>query len=112
MSEFAEVTEMSGLTPEARRLIRLAFEERLGAVDMEFDFHRNWNGGWRCRVVVVGRGTLEFALLTSPEGALLALPVPVPGGWKARGVADSAGGRWTTNADGDIVSLGIEPAPG
>ncbi len=110
MVDFVEVTDMSGRTPEARRLIRLAFEERLGAVEMEFDFHRNWNGGWRCRVSLPGRGGLEFVLLTAPEGALLALPVPMPGGWKGRGVADSAGSRWTTSADGDVVAVNADAA--
>lgn len=97
---FAEVTELAGHQPVLRELIRLAFEERLGPVELALDFHRGWNGGWRCRATVAGKRPLDFALLTGPQDALLALPVPLPDGWRRRGVAASDGSRWTTDSDG------------
>lgn len=99
-----QVTDLQGLAPLARRLITTALEERLGAVTAEFDFHREWNGGWRCRVDVTGRGRLEFVLFTSDAGALLALPHPLPPRWRdERGFAADDGSRWSFDGDGQVV---------
>ncbi|WP_396223881.1 hypothetical protein [Gemmatimonas sp.] len=58
---------------------------------MDVDVHRGWNGGWKCRATVRGNPPLEFALQRTLDDALLALPVPFPRGWRARGVGDSLG---------------------
>lgn len=104
--DFAEVTELAGQQSLFRELIRSAFAARLGDVAPACDFHRGWNGGWKCRATLPGKPPLEFALLTTPEGALLALPVPFPKGWQRRGVFDSAGAAWTVDGDGVPVRIG------
>jgi len=104
-SHVTEVTELAGQQSLFRELIRSALAARLGDVTVEFDFHRGWNGGWRCRATVPGKPPLEHALLATPAGALLALPVPFPAGWRTRGVADSAGTAWTVDDEGLPVPL-------
>jgi hypothetical protein len=91
------LTDLAGQQAAARALMRAAFVARLGAVEVTFDFHRGWNGGWRCLAQVGGKAPLDFALLHTDAGALLALPVPFPRGWRTRGVVDSAGVAWTVN---------------
>lgn len=101
-----QVTDLQGLAPRARALITATLEERLGTVELAFDFHREWNGGWRCRVDVTGRGRLEFVLFTADAGALLALPHPLPPRWRdACGFAADDGTRWSFDADGQVVRL-------
>jgi hypothetical protein len=94
---FTEVTELAGQQALFRELIRSAFAARLGDVTPDYDFHRGWNGGWRCRATLPGKAPLDFALLHVGDGALLALPVPMPRGWIQRGVRDSAGRAWTVD---------------
>lgn len=100
-----ELTELAGHQPQLRELVRAAFEARLGPVPLDLDFHRGWNGGWRCRATVVDKPPLDFALLRTPNDALLALPVPFPRGWRARGVLDSAGTAWTVTDDDTPVPI-------
>jgi hypothetical protein len=101
MSEHAleEVTELASHQVAFRELIRAAFASRLGDVAPAYDFHRGWNGGWKCRATIPGKVPLEFALLRTATGALLALPVPMPTGWRTHGVADSTGRSWTVNEE-------------
>lgn len=94
-----EVTELTALQPTFRELIRQAFVLRLGNVEPAFDFHRGWNGGWRCRATIPGKVPLDFALLRTSAGALLALPVPFPAGWRRRGIQDAAGNWWSTTTN-------------
>lgn len=101
-----QLTDLAGEAPRARACILAIFHERLGPVDAVFDFHREWNGGWRCRVDVAGRGALHFVLFVTPEGALLALPHPVPAKWAdARGFAADDGSRWRFDAEGQVVRV-------
>jgi hypothetical protein len=101
-----QVTDLHRLAPRARARIQAALEERLGPVSATFDFHREWNGGWRCRVEVTGRGTLEFVLFVTPADALLALPHPLPARWAdGLGVAAEDGTRWSLDAAGQVVRL-------
>lgn len=107
---FRQVTEFHGAAPRARALITRALEERLGPVELEFDFHREWNGGWRCQVDVTGRGSLVFVLLESPEGAMFALPHPLPARWRdARGFAAEDESRWSFDDEGQVVRLSAAP---
>lgn len=102
--EVRELTELAGHQPVFRELVALAFQSRLGPIHVDCAFHRGWNGGWRCRATAVGKPPLEFALLTTADGALLALPVPMPKGWQLRGVPDSHGRSWTC-AEGELPCL-------
>jgi len=106
----AQVTDLQGLAPRARALITASLAERLGPVELDFDFHREWNGGWRCRVDVTGRGRLEFVLFSCADGALLALPHPLPPRWRdARGFAAEDGTRWSFDVEGQVVRLTDAP---
>lgn len=101
-----QVTDLHGAAPRARALMLAALAERLGPVEADFDFHREWNGGWRCRVDVTGRGTLQFVLFQTPNDALLALPHPLPSRWAdTRGFAAEDGSRWSFDAEGQVVRL-------
>jgi hypothetical protein len=100
-----EVTELATHQAAARRLIVQAFTERLGDVPVETMFHRNWNGGWRCRATLATRAVLEFVLLFTPDGTLLAFPVPLPTGWRQRGVMAADGTRWTSDEAGMVTRV-------
>jgi hypothetical protein len=104
-----EVTELTGEQPLVRALVAQAFRERLGEVEVACDFHRGWNGGWRCRATVHGR-PLDFALLRSHDDELIALPVPMPSGWRRRGVAGSQGRRFTVDERGTVIGRDASPA--
>jgi hypothetical protein len=109
----AQLTDLQGAAPRARTLIAAALEERLGPVACAFDFHREWNGGWRCRVDVTGRGRLEFVLFEAAPDVLLALPHPLPARWaNGCGFAAEDGSRWSFDADGQVVRLGDGGAEG
>jgi hypothetical protein len=95
-----ELTALAGHQPRLRELVQAAFAARLGPVPVTCDFYRGWNGGWRCRATAHGRPPLDFALLRTPQGALLAWPVPFPQGWRLRGVADALGYHWIAGDDG------------
>jgi hypothetical protein len=101
-----EVTELAGQQTVFRQLIQAAVEERRGPVTLGFDFHRGWNGGWRCRVTAPSGATLDFALLLLDGNTPIAMPVPMPTGWQLRGVAAADGRRLTSNANGDLELIG------
>ena len=100
-----EITDLSGEQPQWRALVRAAFTERLGDIAVATEFHRLWNGGWRCRATAAGRPPLEFALLRVAGVVLVALPVPMPAGWQRRGVAGSDGARYGADAEGVVHRL-------
>ena len=64
-----ELTDIGGLVPTLKALVSAAFQERLGDITVTCDFHRHWNGGWRCRATASGRPPLDFALLRSDDEA-------------------------------------------
>lgn len=101
-----EVTELAGHQSVFRQLMQDAVNERRGAMALDFDFHRGWNGGWRCRVTAPSGASLDFALLLLEGTTPLALPVPMPGGWRARGVAAADGRRVSSTSDGDLELIG------
>ena len=104
-----QLTDFAGAAPRARACVLAIFTERLGPVDATFDFHREWNGGWRCRVDVTGRGTLHFVFFVTPGGALLALPHPVPAKWAdARGFPAEDGSRWRFHSEGHVERITLE----
>lgn len=92
-----------GLT---RGLILDTLTELLGPVDLRYDFHREWNGCWRVRVQVSGsaQGHLDFTLLDTPSGGVLALPRPLPERWRLlTGIPASDGTRWTLDESGVLL---------
>ncbi|AMW05187.1 hypothetical protein GEMMAAP_10910 [Gemmatimonas phototrophica] len=97
-----EVTELAGYQTVFRQLIQKSVEERRGSMDMGFDFHRGWNGGWRCRVTAPSGAALDFALLLLEGVTPVAVPVPMPQGWRSRGVAAADGRRLTSTSDGAL----------
>lgn len=106
------ITDLRHLAPLARRWIAELLARQLGAVELSYDFYREWNGGWRVRVEVAGarQGWLDFALLATPGGGLLALPQPVPERWRAiSGIPASDGSLWTLDDGGALVPFA---APG
>lgn len=99
-----QVTDLHGLAPLARQCIKDALTGLLGDAELSYDFYREWNGGWRVRVDVAGRGRLDFVLFHTPQGALLALPLPMPERWRvATGLPASDGSVWTFNDEGNVV---------
>jgi phosphatidylglycerophosphatase A len=114
------LTDFSRRTSAARALIAALLTERLGPVALEYDFFREWNGCWKARVDLRGGagGQLEFTLLQTPGGGLLALPRPLPEAWRlTTGVPADDGTRWTLDDEGLLVPFppptpGAAPAPG
>lgn len=101
-----QVTDLHGLAPAARQCIQQALAQLLGDVELDYDFYREWSGGWRVRVDVKGRvtGQLDFVLFHTPQGALLALPIPMPERWRVTcGLPASDGSWWTLNDDGEVT---------
>ncbi len=117
---------VSDLGPRAaayRACIARALESVLGPVELETKFHREWNGDWRCGVAVRAgsqSGRLDFVLFRlsgvtggagADEGAgageevLLALPLPMPEGWRGVGLPASDGTRWTFSPEGDVLPV-------
>ena len=52
---FTEVTELAGQQALFRELVRSAFAARPGDVTLAYEFHRGWNGGWKCRAKLPGQ---------------------------------------------------------
>ena len=108
-----QVTDLHGLAPIARNCIREALTRLIGDADLSYDFYREWNGGWRVRVDIAGRvsGSLDFVLFHTPQGALLALPVPMPERWRvATGVTANDGSIWTLSDEGEVTPFTPSPA--
>lgn len=100
------LTDMQGWLPTARAAIRTLLEERIGSVEISFDVYREWSGGWRIATEVRGAvsGTMDFILLLTPQGGLLAMPAQLPERWRlSYGIAASDGSRWTMDDEGRVV---------
>lgn len=100
------VEDMQGMLPTVRVLVFSLLEERLPGCTAELDVYREWSGGWRVRAHVSGRvtGVLDFALLHTPQGGILAMPIPLPQRWRQQGVVASDGSCWTMDSTGDILA--------
>lgn len=101
-----QVTDLHGLAPIVREHLKHLLAPLLGDTELNFDFHREWNGGWRVSVLFEGQvsGDLDFALLHTPGGGILALPRPFPASWRySRGVPASDGSVWTLTEDDVLV---------
>ena len=104
------LTDLRGMAPAARRQIAELLTRQLGEVQLDYDFYREWNGGWFVRVTVAGaaRGQIDFALLQTPGGGLLPLPRPMPERWRrTTGVPASDGSVWTLDDEGQLVPFAI-----
>jgi hypothetical protein len=105
-AELSQITDLHGLAATVRGQIEQLMRERLGSEAVDYDFYREWNGGWRVRVTVRGpiSGTMDFVLLRTPQGALLPLPPNMPERWRVGygGVPASDGSLWTLDEQGTI----------
>lgn len=101
------VTDLHGLAGSARQSITQLLEQRTGSTDIRFDFYREWSGGWRVAVEVCGKisGHMDFILLHTPQGAMLAMPAQLPERWRSLGIPASDGSLWTMDPEGNIVAL-------
>jgi hypothetical protein len=100
-----QITDLQGLAPALRAHIAAALAPMTAAA-LAFDFYREWNGGWRVRVELSGnaRGTLDFVLVYTPNGAWLALPHPAPSALRGRPFPASDNTWWAITDEGDIVT--------
>lgn len=100
------LVDLSKRVGEARGLILELLTELIGPVRLDYDFHREWNGCWKARVRIMGAasGTLDFTLLQTGDGALLALPRPLPERWRTEsGIPAGDGSRWSIDDAGQLV---------
>jgi hypothetical protein len=100
------LTDLTRRASAARAVIESLFAELVGPVELEFDFFREWSGCWKAHVDISGAATgrLEFTLLETPGGGLLALPRPLPERWRLHtGIRADDGTRWTLDAQGLLV---------
>lgn len=100
------LTDLGGRVNDARALILDLLTELLGPVELDYDFFREWNGCWKVFVDIAGAvsGRLEFTLLATPNGGLLAMPRPLPARWRDEfGVRASDGSVWTLDEVGQLA---------
>lgn len=86
------ISDLAGLSaPVQQWLPRLlpALARTPGQVELWKDFA----GHWRARARL-GQGTVEFTLLRTPAGGILAWPTPMPPHFERTGVPASDGTRW------------------
>jgi hypothetical protein len=99
------LTDLRRRAPVARSLIRDVITGLIGPVDLAYDFYREWNGCWKVRVTISGSasGRLEFTLLDTPSGGMLAMPRPLPERWRTAGIPATDGTRWSLDDKGGLV---------
>lgn len=100
------LTDLRKRAPVARKLIAATLAELLGPVELTYEFYREWNGCWKVRAQFSGAasGRLEFTLLDTPAGGMLAMPRPLPERWRAEtGIPATDGSRWTLDAQGQLA---------
>ena len=106
------LTDLSKRVNEARGLIHHLLTELIGPVELNYDFHREWNGCWKALVEISGAvsGRLDFTLLETADGALLAVPRPLPERWRTEtGIPASDGSRWSIDDSGQLVAFHHHP---
>jgi hypothetical protein len=102
------LTDLKRRVSVARNLIRDVLVELIGPIELSYDFYREWNGCWKVSVDISGaaNGRLDFTLLDTPEGGMLALPRPLPERWRIEaGVRASDGTRWSLDRSGALTSF-------
>jgi hypothetical protein len=103
----APLTDLRRRAPQARATIAALLTALIGPCELSYDFFREWNGCWRVRVDVAGRGRLEFTLLDTPGGGILAMPRPLPERWRTEtGITASDGSIWTLDEQGQLQPFG------
>ncbi len=89
-----------------RAHIKRVLTELIGPAELTYDFYREWNGCWKTRVDIQApiRGQLDFTLLDTPSGGLLALPRPLPERWRMEtGIVATDESRWSLDRAGVLV---------
>jgi hypothetical protein len=100
------LTDLRRRAPEARTLIADLLTALVGPVELTYRFYREWNGCWKVQVEVRGAatGALDFTLLTTPTGGMLALPRPLPERWRTQtGIQANDGTSWTLDDQDQLV---------
>lgn len=100
------LTDLRRRAPEARTLIADLLADLVGSVELTYHFYREWNGCWKVQVDVRGAATgrLDFTLLATPSGGMLALPRPLPEHWRIQtGIKANDGTRWTLDDQDQLV---------
>ncbi|MEI7644532.1 MAG: hypothetical protein WCJ55_09655 [Chloroflexales bacterium] len=105
------LTDLRRRAPVARTLIREVLIGLVGPVELAYDFYREWNGCWKVRVTLSGaaNGRIEFTLLDTVGGGMLAMPRPLPERWRAAGIPATDGSRWSLDAAGNMVPVPAAP---
>lgn len=102
------LTDLRRRVSSARTLVLDVLTELIGPVELRYDFYREWNGCWKVRVDLSQpiRGQVEFTLLDTPGGGMLALPRPLPERWRIEtGIVASDGTRWSLDQAGALVTF-------
>ena len=75
------LTDFTRRASAARALIESLLTELIGPVALKYDFFREWSGCWKVLVEITGAATgkLEFTLLETAGGGMLALPPSAAG---------------------------------
>lgn len=100
------LTDLRRRVSQTRKLIRDALTDLIGPVVLREEFYREWNGCWKVRATVTQPvcAQIEFTLLETPDGAILALPRPLPERWRVEtGIRASDDTRWTLDRAGKLV---------
>jgi hypothetical protein len=100
------LTDLRRRAPEARKLIADLLSDLIGPVELGYSFYREWNGCWKVRVTISGAatGALDFTLLSTPTGGMLAWPRPLPERWRTQtGIKANDGTIWTIGANDQLV---------
>ena len=93
------ITDLAGLSADVQRWLPTLVPS-LARAGAGVELWKDFAGCWRARARV-GQGTVEFTLLRTPEGGILAWPTPMPPQFET-GVPASDGSRWRQYADGSL----------
>jgi hypothetical protein len=93
--------------PLARDCIRNALTRLFGEVELDYEFHREWNGAWAVHTTIRGIGIIDILLMETPQGAILPIPRPFPDTWRGNtAILASDDSLWTITEQDELVPFG------